>query len=228
MLTQTVSQQLNKNRLARIIDRHESLHYCQYEGCDNILHRHTATVAEETSSLASITDIIMKFLPQYHNHTEGDANSVDDIVSAAVDALPKSVVCGQGHATRIVNGLKSLLLARAAALRATPLLLTQADLGEQALAFWARQGLREGQQASRLVRALAAENPKEHLMYDHTLPWSLKRTVIKEMVRLSFGGREVYPYSYMIGRDNFNAEMLEAELWTVKDFQAIYIMAISP
>jgi hypothetical protein len=43
------------------------------------------------------------------------------------------------------------------------------------------------------------------------------KTLIKEMVRLSFGGREVYPYSYMIGRDNFNAEMLEAELWTVDD-----------
>ena len=43
------------------------------------------------------------------------------------------------------------------------------------------------------------------------------KTLIKEMVRLSFGGREVYPYAYMIGRDNFNAEMLEAELWTVDD-----------
>jgi len=43
------------------------------------------------------------------------------------------------------------------------------------------------------------------------------KTLIKEMVRLSFGGREVYPYAFMIGRDNFNAEMLEAELWTVDD-----------
>jgi hypothetical protein len=43
------------------------------------------------------------------------------------------------------------------------------------------------------------------------------KTLLKELVRLSFGGREVYPYSYMIGRDNFNAEMLEAELWTVDD-----------
>jgi len=43
------------------------------------------------------------------------------------------------------------------------------------------------------------------------------KTLLKEMVRLSFGGREVYPYSYMIGRDNFNAEMLEAETWTIDD-----------
>ncbi len=43
------------------------------------------------------------------------------------------------------------------------------------------------------------------------------KTLVKQLVNQSFGGREVYPYSFMIGRDNFNAEMLEAELWTVDD-----------
>jgi len=43
------------------------------------------------------------------------------------------------------------------------------------------------------------------------------KTLLKELVRLSFGGREVYPYSFMTGQDNFNAEMLGSELWTVDD-----------
>jgi len=46
------------------------------------------------------------------------------------------------------------------------------------------------------------------------------KTLAKEMVRMSFGGREIMPYAYMIGRDNFNAEMLSHELWTVDDEQA--------
>ena len=94
-----------------------------------------------------------------------------DVLLLAVAQRPG--VCGMGHATRIINALKSLLLQRASSLSASPLLLTQADLGEQALAFWGRQGLREGPRASSLLRSLHAASPKEHIVYDYTVPMLL-------------------------------------------------------
>ena len=104
-----------------------------------------------------------------HGVTEGTV--VLDVLLLAVAQRPG--VCGQGHATRLVNSLKFLLLRRAAALGASPLLLTQADLGEQALAFWARQGLRDGAQATALLQSLSSSSPKEHIVYDYTMPMVL-------------------------------------------------------
>jgi len=43
------------------------------------------------------------------------------------------------------------------------------------------------------------------------------KTLLKELVKTSFGGREVYAYAHFIGRDNFNGEMIEAELLTIDD-----------
>jgi hypothetical protein len=43
------------------------------------------------------------------------------------------------------------------------------------------------------------------------------KTLLKEFIRHAFGGREVYPYAYMLGRDNFNRELTEAPLWVVDD-----------
>ena len=59
------------------------------------------------------------------------------VLTLAVDQ--RRGVCGHGHGTRLVNGLKALLAARAASMRATSaVLLAQADLGEQVMS--ARMG----------------------------------------------------------------------------------------
>ena len=63
-----------------------------------------------------------------------------DVLTLAVDQ--RRGVCGHGHGTRLVNGLKALLAARAASMRATSaVLLAQADLGEQVMS--ARMGTDE-------------------------------------------------------------------------------------
>ena len=99
----------------------------------------------------------------------GDA--VLEVLLMAVDQRPG--VCGQGHGTRVVNSLKALLLRRAAELGgARPILLTQADLGEQALAFWSRQGLQEVEAARALVADLSAWH-RTNLVYDYTVPMLL-------------------------------------------------------
>ena len=55
-----------------------------------------------------------------------------DVLTLAVDQ--RRGVCGHGHGTRLVNGLKALLAARAASMRVTSaVLLAQADLGEQVM-----------------------------------------------------------------------------------------------
>ena len=43
------------------------------------------------------------------------------------------------------------------------------------------------------------------------------KTLLKEFVREMFGGREVYPYAYMMGKDNFNRELTESPLWVIDD-----------
>jgi hypothetical protein len=102
-----------------------------------------------------------------------------DVLLLAVAQRPG--VCGQGHATRVINCLKSLLRHRATSLRATPILLTQADLGEQALAFWSRQGLRDGEASSELVQALHAWNAHAYIVYDYTVPMSLTLDTTSEL-----------------------------------------------
>lgn len=46
------------------------------------------------------------------------------------------------------------------------------------------------------------------------------KTLLKELIRVAFGGRECLPYDYMLGRDNFNRELSEAPLWVVDDVAA--------
>ena len=43
------------------------------------------------------------------------------------------------------------------------------------------------------------------------------KTLLKEILRELFGGREVYPYAYMMGKDNFNEELTQAPMWVVDD-----------
>ncbi len=45
------------------------------------------------------------------------------------------------------------------------------------------------------------------------------KSLIKELIALSLGGRECKPYDYMIGKDNFNKDLLGAELWSMDDEQ---------
>ena len=78
-------------------------------------------------------------------------------------------VCGRGHGTRLVNGLKAFLLAQAAGEHATPLLLTQSDLGTAAREFWRRQLLRESEEAGEIVQMLHAWHAS-NIVYDYTVP----------------------------------------------------------
>jgi hypothetical protein len=43
------------------------------------------------------------------------------------------------------------------------------------------------------------------------------KTLLKDLIKLSFGGREVYPYRWMTGEDGFNLELAEAPLWVIDD-----------
>lgn len=43
------------------------------------------------------------------------------------------------------------------------------------------------------------------------------KTLFKEFLKVMFGGGEVYPYAYMMGKDNFNEELTQAPLWVVDD-----------
>jgi hypothetical protein len=43
------------------------------------------------------------------------------------------------------------------------------------------------------------------------------KTLFKEFLKVLFGGGEVYPYAYMMGKDSFNEELTQAPLWVVDD-----------
>lgn len=47
------------------------------------------------------------------------------------------------------------------------------------------------------------------------------KTLMKELISLSFGGREAKPYRYMTKQENFNGELIGAELWVIDDEQAM-------
>lgn len=43
------------------------------------------------------------------------------------------------------------------------------------------------------------------------------KTLLKDIVRQTFGGKECNPYQWMLGRDNFNKELCEAVIWSIDD-----------
>ena len=83
---------------------------------------------------------------------DGPARLIAEVLLLAVDQ--RAGVCGKGHGTRLVNFVKRLVLREAAAEGSRAFILTQADIGEQARHFWSRQKLEEGEEATRLVRAM--------------------------------------------------------------------------
>ncbi len=110
-----------------------------------------------------------------HDRTRGGEDDGGGAGDAILEVLLLAVeqragVCGRGYGTRLVNNLKALLLRRAAALGgARAVLLTQADIGEQALAFWSRQQLREEDAARALLLDLRAWH-RSNIVYDYTVP----------------------------------------------------------
>lgn len=46
------------------------------------------------------------------------------------------------------------------------------------------------------------------------------KSLLKDLIKESLGGRECQPYSYLSGRDNFNGEFLKSECWFVDDDQS--------
>jgi len=46
------------------------------------------------------------------------------------------------------------------------------------------------------------------------------KSLLKSVIKASFGGRECKPYQFMIGEENFNGDVLGAELWAIDDEQA--------
>ena len=51
-------------------------------------------------------------------------------------------------------------------------------------------------------------------------PAGCGKTFVKDVLRVSMGGREVYPYQFMVGRDIFNKNLVESPLWVVDDEQS--------
>lgn len=77
----------------------------------------------------------------------------------------------------------------------------------QSFLFWCKhtlEALYEGRPRLGLALVLAGEA-------------GCGKTLLKEIIREMFGGREVYPYAYMMGKDNFNRELTEAPLWVIDD-----------
>jgi len=51
-------------------------------------------------------------------------------------------------------------------------------------------------------------------------PKGCGKSVLKELITMSLGGRECQPYNYLSGKDNFNGEFIKAECWCVDDDQS--------
>ena len=141
----------------------------------NLIHRHktncSLVLVQDGVAIGGAT---FRLVCQHSSSAEKERREcvILDVLLLAVAQRPG--VCGQGHATRLINCLKALLLRRASARKgARALLLTQADLGEQALAFWSRQGLLEGDQADSLVHGLHAWSTS-HIVYDYTMPMAME------------------------------------------------------
>lgn len=74
------------------------------------------------------------------------------------------------------------------------------------LAWWkhALRCLYEGKPSNGLAFAIAGE------------PGSGK-TLLKDLVRVSFGGNQCQPYAWMVGEDGFNQELVASALWVIDD-----------
>jgi hypothetical protein len=46
------------------------------------------------------------------------------------------------------------------------------------------------------------------------------KTLLKEFIRLSLGGKEAQPYRWFTGQEQFNGNLMQSPLWTVDDEQA--------
>lgn len=46
------------------------------------------------------------------------------------------------------------------------------------------------------------------------------KTLMKEFIRISFGGKEAQPYRWFTGQEQFNGNLMQSPLWTVDDEQA--------
>lgn len=76
-------------------------------------------------------------------------------------------------------------------------------------AWWkhALRSLYDGRPSNGLALAIAGEK-------------GCGKTLLKDIVKMSFGGQECLPYRWMIGEDNFNRGLSESPLWTVDDAAA--------
>jgi hypothetical protein len=86
---------------------------------------------------------------------------------------------------------------------------TVIDQRESFFAWWkhALASLYDGRPRNGLAMAIAGEK-------------NCGKTLVKNIVKMSFGGAEALPYRWMIGEDNFNRTLSESPLWTVDDAAA--------
>eukprot|EP00966_Prymnesium_polylepis_P184482 4275762-Prymnesium_polylepis.1 len=136
----------------------------------NLIYRHRANcslVLLEGDTVLGGTTFRMIHDKGGGRGNEARASVMLEVLLLAVEQ--RAGVCGRGHGTRLVNVLKALALRHAHdQQRARPMLLTQADLGLQARAFWARQQLVEGAAATRAVHALAGWHAS-NIIYEYTV-----------------------------------------------------------
>ena len=134
----------------------------------NIIHRHKTNYSIVASDVASGRVLGGCTFRVVRAGGENSARLIAEVLLLAVDQ--RAGVCGRGHGTRLINFVKGLVLRAAAAEGSEPFVLTQSDIGEQARAFWSRQQLQESEEATALVRAMAAWDKKSCIVYDYTVP----------------------------------------------------------
>ena len=82
----------------------------------------------------------------------------------------RAEICGQGHATRLVNFLKQLLLANCSRGDKGCFVTTQSDDGPAAVNFWNKQHLEINEDASALISGLHRLEPTRHHVYQSSIP----------------------------------------------------------
>ena len=99
----------------------------------NLLYRHKTNCSLVLTHAGTVVGgTTFRMILDRTDGRSGGGCVVLDVLTLAVDQ--RRGVCGHGHGTRLVNGLKALLAARAASMRVTSaVLLAQADLGEQVM-----------------------------------------------------------------------------------------------
>ena len=134
----------------------------------NVIHRHKTNYSCVASDVASGRVLGGCTFRVVRAGDENSARLIAEVLLLAVDQ--RAGVCGRGHGTRLINFVKGLVLRAAAAEGSEPFVLTQSDIGEQARAFWSRQQLQESEEATALVRAMAAWDKKSCIVYNYTVP----------------------------------------------------------